>query len=127
MSTVLIVDDDPDVRRLVEMKLELEGLVTFTATNGREALDLLENQDVDLVILDLMMPVMDGLETCKAIRADERLTDVPILMLTARAHYTEVEHGFAAGATDYVVKPFSPRELLGRVRSILGRTVPVNT
>lgn len=123
LASVLIVDDDPDVRRLVEMKLELEGLLTITASNGEEALAALENESVDLVVLDLMMPVMDGLEACRRLRADQRFTDLPVLMLTARAHYTDVEKGFEAGATDYVVKPFSPRELLARVRSILDRSM----
>lgn len=123
MSTVLIVDDDPDVRRLVEMKLELEGLDVLTAATGQEALSVLDGEKVDLVVLDLMMPVMDGLETCRRIRQDSRFVELPVLMLTARAHYTDVEKGFEAGATDYVVKPFSPRELLGRVRSILDQSV----
>lgn len=124
MATVLVVDDDPDVRRLVEMKLDLDGFDTFSAANGREALDLLEYESVDLVVLDVMMPVMDGLETCLRIRQDPRLEGLPVLMLTARASYTDVGNGFAAGATDYVVKPFSPRELLVRVRGILaGREV----
>ena len=104
------------------MKLELEGIHTITAANGRDALTVLDRELVDLVVLDLMMPVMDGLEACRRMREDDRFRDLPVLMLTARAHYTDVEKGFEAGATDYVVKPFSPRELLARVRSILDRT-----
>lgn len=121
MARVLVVDDDPDVRQLVEMKLRLDGIETLTATNGQEALDVLATNDVDLVVLDLMMPVMDGIETCKRIREAEDLADLPVIMLTAKAQASDIQTGFATGATDYVVKPFSPRELLSRVRGSLAR------
>lgn len=121
MSRVLVVDDDPDVRRLVEMKLKLDGIETLGATNGAEALQILEEEAVDLVVLDLMMPVMDGMEVCRRMRNDPRFQRVPIIMLTARAQPADIERGFAQGATDYVVKPFSPRELLSRVRGVLAR------
>ena len=122
MTTVLIVEDDPDIRRLVELKLSLDGIETLSATNGREALDLLASRKVDLAILDVTMPVMGGVETCRRIRADESLADLPIIMLTARADTTDIQDGLSAGATDYVVKPFSPRELLSRVRGTLARS-----
>lgn len=122
MTTVLIVENDPDVRRLVEMKLSLDGIETVTATNGLEALDVLGSRSVDLVVLDLMMPVMDGIETCRRIRADQGLADLPIIMLTGRAEAQHIQEGLSAGATDYVVKPFSPRELLSRVRGALARS-----
>jgi two-component system phosphate regulon response regulator PhoB len=121
MATVLVVDDDPDVRQLVEMKLRLDGIETLTATNGIEALDMLEKAHVDLVILDVMMPVMDGIETCSRIRQVEAFADLPVIMLTAKAQAGDIQDGFATGATDYVVKPFSPRELLSRVRGNLAR------
>lgn len=121
MATVLVVDDDPDVRQLVEMKLRLDGIETLSAANGREALDVLAESAVDLVVLDLMMPVMDGMETCKHIRANEEFATLPIIMLTAKAQAADIQAGFATGATDYVVKPFSPRELLSRVRGNLAR------
>lgn len=121
MAKVLVVEDDPDVRRLVEMKLRLDGIETLTATNGREALDLLAVEKVDLVVLDLMMPVMGGIETCRSIREEASLAHIPIIMLTARAQAADIHEGLSAGATDYVVKPFSPRELLSRVRGTLGR------
>lgn len=121
MARVLVVEDDGDVRRLVEMKLKLDGIETITATNGQEALDVLAETSVDLVILDLQMPVMGGIETCRRIREDETLADLPVVMLTARAQAADIQEGLSTGATDYVVKPFSPRELLGRVRGILNR------
>lgn len=121
MATVLVVDDDPDVRQLVEMKLRLDGIETLSAANGKEALDVLAESAVDLVVLDLMMPVMDGIETCKHIRANDEFAALPIIMLTAKAQAADIQAGFATGATDYVVKPFSPRELLSRVRGNLAR------
>jgi DNA-binding response OmpR family regulator len=121
MARVLVVDDDPDVRQLVEMKLRLDGIETLTATNGQEALDVLATNDVDLVVLDLMMPVMDGIETCRRIREAEDTADLPVIMLTAKAQASDIQIGFSTGATDYVVKPFSPRELLSRVRGSLAR------
>jgi two-component system phosphate regulon response regulator PhoB len=122
MARVLVVDDDPDVRTLVEMKLRLDGIDTLVAANGAEALEVLANEPVDLVVLDLMMPVMDGLETCRHMLSDPTLAEIPVIMLTARAQAADIEAGFATGATDYIVKPFSPRELLSRVRGALLRS-----
>ena len=121
MATVLVVDDDRDIRELVAMKLKLDGIDVLEAPNGLAALEVLGANEVDLVILDLMMPVMDGVETCRAIRANDSWKSLPVIMLTARAQSDDVEHGFDIGATDYVIKPFSPRELLSRVRGTLAR------
>ena len=121
MATVLVVDDDRDIRELVAMKLKLDGIDVLEAPNGLAALEVLRANEVDLVILDLMMPVMDGVETCRAIRANDSWKSLPVIMLTARAQSDDVEHGFDIGATDYVIKPFSPRELLSRVRGTLAR------
>ena len=121
MARVLVVDDDPDVRKLVEMKLRLDGIDTLAAGNGAEALEILGAEPVDLVVLDLMMPVLDGLETCRRMQAHPELAAIPVIMLTARAQAQDIETGFASGATDYIVKPFSPRELLSRVRGVLLR------
>jgi DNA-binding response OmpR family regulator len=117
--SILVVDDDPDVRRLVEMKLKLEGLKSLSAGNGIEALEVLNRSQVDLVILDIMMPQMDGIEACARIREIPELVNLPVLMLTARAQIGDIERGFEAGATDYMVKPFSPRELAARVVGLL--------
>lgn len=117
MPTVLIVDDDPDVRRLIEMKLHLDGLTTLSAADGVVAIEMLSQHHVDLLVLDVMMPRMDGLETCRRVREDPGLADLPIIMLTARAQVADIEAGFAVGTTEYIIKPFSPRELLARVRA----------
>lgn len=122
MATVLVVDDDRDIRELVAMKLRFDGIEVLAAANGQEALEVLGRNDVDLVVLDLMMPVMDGIETCRQIRASQDWKELPVIMLTAKAQSDDVELGFDVGATDYVIKPFSPRELLSRVRSTLARS-----
>ena len=121
MARILVVDDDPDVRRLVEMKLHLDGIETVSAADGAEALEILGQESIDLVVLDLMMPVMDGYEVCRRMQADPALSSTPVIMLTARAQANDIEAGFDIGATDYIVKPFSPRELLSRVRGVLLR------
>ncbi len=120
MPRVLIVDDDADLRRLVDIRLRMSGLETVLAPDGARALEILSTQHVDLVILDVMLPEMDGLEVCRRIRSDLGLTGLEVLMLTARVRGTDIEAGLQAGASHYLVKPFSPRELLGRVISSLG-------
>ncbi len=117
MPLVLIVDDDADLRRLVQLKLQMHGINTLTSVGGSEALEVLANERVDCVVLDVMMPVLDGIETCRRIREDLGLIDLPVIMLTARARGGDIDAGLAAGASDYVVKPFSPRELLARITS----------
>ncbi len=121
MATVLIVDDDPFITRLVQMKVEQLGHIVVTAGDGEEGLRKAEATHPDLVLLDLMMPRMNGLEMCRRLRATPAGRTVPIVMLTAKAQERDVEAGFAAGATDYLTKPFSPRELQTRVRAMLAR------
>ncbi len=121
MARVLVVDDDPDVRALVELKLRLEGLEVVSVASGEEALAMLSVESFDLVVLDLMMPGVDGIEVCRRIRERPETADLPVIMLTARAQETDVERGLTVGATDYVTKPFSPRELMLRVRGALRR------
>ena len=121
MERVLIVDDDPDIRRLVGHHLTQAGYELLEAETGREGLRLTLEQSPALVILDLMLPDLDGNEVCRTIR--ERTSDyVPILMLSARGEEIDRVLGFERGADDYVTKPFSPRELVLRVRSLLRRT-----
>jgi DNA-binding response OmpR family regulator len=117
-GTVLVVDDDEDVRRLLEMKLRMEGLTPVGACDGLAAVAAVEAGDFDLVILDVMMPGIDGIEACRRIR-EFRGEQLPILMLTARARPADIVMGVKAGATDYMVKPFSPRELSDRVMGLL--------
>ena len=116
---ILLVDDDDDLRSLVTMKLAMDGLTSDSVASGAEALAFLEAGPVALVILDVRMPGMDGIETCIRIRRIPELAAVPVLMLTARARPDDIQRGLAAGATDYMVKPFSPRELSVRVVELL--------
>ncbi len=115
---ILVVDDDPGILKLVTLNLELEGYQVVTANDGKTALQLVENEQPSLVILDVMMPVLDGFQVCERIR---QFSDVSILMLTARGRSEDIIHGLNIGADDYVVKPFSSDELLARVRAILRR------
>ncbi len=121
MATILVVDDDPDICALLEFKLTSGGHVVTVENDGEAALAALEQQGVDLVLLDWMMPRMGGLEVCLAMRADERFTHIPVLMLTAKAQEADVQRGLAAGADDYILKPFSPREVAARVDASLAR------
>jgi DNA-binding response OmpR family regulator len=116
---VLVVDDEPTVREVVSRYLELGGYRVATAGDGQTALALSAETQPDLVVLDLMLPGMDGLEVCRRLRES---APVPIVMLTARGHEADRIVGLELGADDYVVKPFSPRELVARVRSVLRRT-----
>ena len=118
MSTVLVVDDEPIVREVVVSYLRREGFRTLEAGDGNEARRLLEQADPGLVVLDLMLPGVDGLELCRWIRSR---SDVPVIMLTARGEETDRIIGLELGADDYVTKPFSPRELAARVRAVLRR------
>jgi two-component system, OmpR family, phosphate regulon response regulator PhoB len=119
MSTILLVEDDPDIRHLVSYKLVRGGFDVIEAADGVAALHEARRHAPDLVILDVRMPRMSGLEVCRELRAGALTADVPIIMLTARARQQDLEQAFAAGATDYVVKPFSPRALQERVESLL--------
>ena len=119
MSTVLLVEDDPDIRHLVSGKLSRGGFVVLEAADGRTALDVARRTPPDLVLLDVRMPHKSGLEVCRELRDCPGTADVPIIMLTARARQQDIEQAYAAGATDYVVKPFSPRGLLEQVEAAL--------
>lgn len=121
MTHVLVVDDDPAISSLVAFKIGRLGIRVSTAADGEAGLAAARELQPDLVVLDWMMPRMTGLEVCQALRADPdpRVARVPVLLLTAKAQENDVERGFAAGATDYVVKPFSPRELISRLTAAL--------
>lgn len=124
-KTVSIVDDEPDILQLVSLRLEREGFNTKGFLSGREFLDSLEKEEApDLVVLDLMLPDVDGLEICRFLRSDPRYRSVPIIMLTAKADEEDRIVGLELGADDYVVKPFSPRELVARVKAVLRRGEP---
>jgi DNA-binding response OmpR family regulator len=115
---ILVVDDDPDIQMIVKDNLELDGYMAATAQSGRQALLALEKQDFDLIILDLMLPDMDGIQVCRAIR---KLSSVPIIMLTAKDGLSDKVLGLHSGADDYVVKPFDYLELAARINARLRR------
>ncbi len=117
--TILVVDDERDIRNLVSYHLARNGFNVVTATSGEQALEAVREAVPDLVVLDLMLPGMDGLDVCRLLRRDPRTGHVPVVMLTARDDETDVVTGLELGADDYVVKPFSPRVLVARVRAAL--------
>lgn len=118
MSRVLVVDDDPGIVKVVRAYLEQAGFEVSVAHDGKKAMQIARKDRPDLVILDLMLPEMDGWDVCRALRKE---SDVPIIMLTARVEESDKLIGLELGADDYVTKPFSPRELVARVRSVLRR------
>jgi phosphate regulon transcriptional regulator PhoB len=118
---ILVVEDEEDIRKLVCYNLEQEGFTLLEAADGEQALALARKRQPHLVILDLMLPGMNGLEVCRVLRADERTAKLPVLMLTARATEVDKVLGLEMGADDYVTKPFSPRELVARVKALLRR------
>ena len=115
---VLAVEDDVDIQDLVVALLSRVGYDVVVQDNGDAGLGVALSQEFDLVILDWMMPGLSGLEVCRALRADPRGKDVPILMLTAKAHEADIDQAFTAGADDYMVKPFRGRELVSRVKAL---------
>src|SRR6187455_3231969 len=117
----LIVEDEPHIRELVSLHLGLEGVIVTEASAGDEALRLSETQPFDLVVLDLMLPKVDGVTVCRAIRRQRSNADVPILMLTARREEADKVLGLESGADDYLTKPFGIREFVARVRALLRR------
>ncbi|HUP38921.1 MAG TPA: response regulator transcription factor [Vicinamibacterales bacterium] len=123
---ILIVEDDRDIAALIAHYLEKAGYSADTVPDGTHALARAEASPPDLVILDLMLPGLNGLEVCKALRASPRTAALPIIMLTARGEESERILGLDSGADDYVVKPFRPNELMARVRALLRRTKPAS-
>jgi two-component system phosphate regulon response regulator PhoB len=121
-GTILIIDDEKDLIELVRYNLEKDGYDTISATDGQSGLEIALRHKLDLIVLDLMMPGMDGLEVCRHLRADPRTARTPIIMLTAKATEADRIVGLELGADDYITKPFSPRELVARVKAILRRT-----
>lgn len=120
-KNILIVEDEHDIAALVEQYLRKEGFQVESLTDGARALERIRKKPPDLVVLDLMLPGMDGLEICRALRSEERFRALPLIMLTARSTESDRVIGLEMGADDYVTKPFSPRELLARVRALLRR------
>ena len=124
-ARVLLVEDDQHIRELVALHLQLEGLTVTAATDGNEGLARARAETFELIVLDLMLPGLDGVTVCRAIRRDSRNSDAPILMLTARRDEADKVLGLDSGADDYLTKPFGVRELVARVRALLRRRRPV--
>jgi DNA-binding response OmpR family regulator len=118
---VLIVDDDPVIRRLLSLNFEMEGYEVLTASDGLQGLTMARDRRPNAVVLDVMMPKMDGIEVTKALKGDPDTSEIPVLLLSAKAQISDVEAGMAAGADDYVTKPFEPLDLLRRVAGWVGR------
>lgn len=122
---VLIADDDPDIREVLAFSFGLSGFEIHTAVDGRAALEGVVEHDPDLVVLDWMMPRLDGIEVCRRLRTDSDRRRVPVIFLSARTSEMDVMLGMLAGASDYVTKPFSPRALVHRAEQVLAASAPV--
>ena len=118
VTKILVVEDDERIRTAVRLALEKEGWEVFEAASGEEALEIFQNQICDIVLIDIMLPGIDGFEVCRAVR---RISDLPIVMVTARDDTHDVVAGLEAGADDYLTKPFAPKELSARIRALLRR------
>ena len=126
MEKILVVDDEKHIRDLIKFNLDKAGFQVLTAADGKEALKILNN-NIDLIVLDLMLPEIDGLEVCRKMRADDKLKNIPIIMLTAKGEEVDRILGLEMGADDYMTKPFSPRELTARIKAIFRRLSQMNT
>ena len=118
--TILVADDEEDLRELVTYRLTRSGYRVIGAGDGQEAFDLAAERTPDLMVLDVMMPKLDGYELTRRVRADASLRSIPVILLTARSQDSDVDRGFEVGADDYLRKPFNPDELVDRVRAVLG-------
>lgn len=127
MQTILIIEDEKDLAELVSFNLEKEGYRTLTAFDGAEGIETARRELPDLILLDLMLPGIMGMEVCKTLKKSEKTAHIPVIMLTARGEEIDRVVGFEVGADDYVVKPFSTRELLLRIKAVLRRSLPDST
>ncbi len=123
-ENILIVEDDKNISKLIKYNLEKEGFRCAVSFDGEDALKSLDKSSADLMILDIMLPGIDGLEVCRRVKHDKKLFNIPIIMLTAKGEEVDKVVGFELGADDYIVKPFSPRELILRIKAILKRMKP---
>ena len=119
--TILVADDEEDLRELVAYRLTRSGYRVIGAGDGQEALELAAERTPDLMVLDVMMPKLDGYELTRRVRAEAALRSIPVILLTARSQESDIDRGFEVGADDYLKKPFNPDELVARVRAVLGR------
>ena len=118
MAKILVVDDEIKIREIIKEYAEFEGYEVAQAEDGMQAVEMVKNQDFDIIIMDVMMPKLDGYSACKEIR---KIRQIPVIMLSARGEEYDKLFGFEIGVDDYVVKPFSPKELMARIRAVLNR------
>ena len=118
---ILVIEDEPDLLEVVQYNLEREGHKVIVCRNGEQGLSRIRTDDPDLVILDLMLPGMDGVEVCRQVKSDPVTRNIPVIMVTAKSEESDIVLGLGIGADDYITKPFSPRELVARVKVVLRR------
>ncbi|HEY4643654.1 MAG TPA: response regulator [Bacteroidota bacterium] len=121
LRTILVAEDEKHLQKLLEYKLKNSGFRVLVSGNGEEALKLAKEHHPDLIVLDVMMPIMDGLECLAALKRDENLRSVPVVILTAKNLESQVVRGLELGAEDYITKPFSPSEFVARIKAVLKR------
>jgi len=126
-ENILIVEDEEEIQELVRYNLVKEGYQVFCTAGGEEALRVAGSELPDLIVLDLMLPGIDGLEVCRGLRSDQRTQAIPVVMLTAKGEEADIVTGLELGADDYITKPFSPRVLVARIRAVLRRTAGEST
>jgi len=120
-ENILIVDDEEDILELLRYNLAKNGFNVTTATSGEDALKIIKTKTFDIILLDLMLPGIDGLDVCKEFKKNQSISSIPIIMLTAKGEEADIVAGLELGADDYVTKPFSPRVLISRIRAVLRR------
>jgi two-component system alkaline phosphatase synthesis response regulator PhoP len=120
---ILVVDDEIYIVHILDFSLGMEGYEVITALDGEQALEKLKSEKPDLIVLDIMMPKLDGYEVCKAIKSSPETRHIPVILLSAKGRNVDQKLGFDVGADDYITKPFSPRKLVERINQLLGQTV----
>ncbi len=119
---ILVVDDEIYIVHILDFSLGMEGYQVLTALDGEQALEKARAEKPDLIVLDIMMPKLDGYETCKALKSDPATREIPVILLSAKGRNVDQKVGFEVGADDYITKPFSPRKLVERINAILGQS-----
>ncbi len=124
---ILVVDDEIYIVHILDFSLGMEGYEVLTALDGEQALERLKSDKPDLIVLDIMMPKVDGYEVCRTIKANPETQHIPVILLSAKGRNVDQKMGFDVGADDYITKPFSPRKLVERINALLGQTVSEKT
>ncbi len=119
---ILVVDDEVNITQILEFSIGSEGYQVITASNGEEAIDVAKREQPNLIILDIMMPKIDGYEACRRIKANPLTKNIPVILLTAKGRDIDKRLGYEVGATDYIIKPFSPTQLIDRIQELLVNT-----